>query len=83
MLWDEWKQYASDEARWATSTEKGLLKAEYLTGYVLRLWFEEVLDVSIYELDFERLFINEEPGPALLPLRNFERFRFVRGDGAL
>ena len=83
MLWDEWKQYASDEARWVTSTEKGLLKAEYLTGYVLRLWFEEVLDVSIYELDFEPLFITEEPGPALLPLRKSERFRFVRGDGVL
>lgn len=83
MLWDEWKTYASDESHWLGSHERGLLKAEYLTEYVLRLWFEEVLDVSIYELDFAPLLIDENPGPALLPLRILERFQFVRGDGGL
>jgi hypothetical protein len=59
---------SSDEAHWTASVEKGLLKAEYLTGYVLRLWFEEVLDASIYDLDFAPLLIEEDPGIALLPL---------------
>ncbi len=83
MLWDEWKSLASDESLWLDSSEKGLLKAEHLENYRLRLWFEEVLDVSIYELDFEPLLVDEDPGVALLPLRDLERFRFVRGEGAL
>ncbi len=47
--WQEWKQLAVDERNWHKSQEKGLLKAEYVRDYVLRLWFEEDLDVSIYE----------------------------------
>jgi hypothetical protein len=83
MMWDEWRNYANDESHWTESVEKGLLKAEYLAGYVLRLWFEEPLDVSIYDLDFAPLLIEEDPGMALLPLRDLERFQFVRGDGGL
>lgn len=83
MLWDEWKTYANDESRWANITDRGLLKAEYLENYVLRLWFEEDLDVSIYDLDWKPLLVEETPGPALLPLRNLERFQFVKGDYAL
>ena len=46
-----------DESRWANHQERGVLKAEYLTHFVLRVWFEEDLDVSIYELDFRPLFV--------------------------
>ena len=83
MLWDEWRACASDESRWIESNERGLLKAEYLQDYLLRLWFEEDLDVCIYDLDWKPLLIDEEPGSALLPLRDVERFQFVKGDYAL
>ena len=49
----------------------------------MRLWFEEELAVSIYDLDFYPLLIEENPGPALLPLRDQERFQFVIGNYAL
>ncbi len=52
MNWKEWRDFADNESRWENHEEKGLLKAEYVRDYVLRLWFEDVLDVSIYELDF-------------------------------
>ena len=83
MTWDEWRVYAQDASRWVDSKEKGLLKAEHLEGYVLRLWFEESLDVSIYDLDWQSLLLNEHPGKVLLPLRDLERFAFVKGDYAL
>ncbi|MGD1898225.1 MAG: hypothetical protein ACFB16_14870 [Phormidesmis sp.] len=82
-LWDEWKNYASDESHWTGVTERGLLKAECLENYVLRLWFEEDLDVAIYDLDWKPLLVDETLGPALLPLRKPERFQFVKGDYAL
>ncbi len=72
-----------NESNWKNRQEKGLLKAEYLTDYVLRLWFEEDLDVSIYELDFGPLITEEYPGEVLLSLRDKERFRKVRGDYTL
>jgi hypothetical protein len=83
MKWQEWQDYARDESIWQNAEEKGLLKAEYLEGYVLRLWFEEDLDVSIYELDFYPLLNGDHPGTALLPLRDQARFQFVIGDYAL
>ena len=83
MSWNEWKALASDENHWTSVDEKGLLKAEHLQDYVLRLWFEEDLDVSIYDLDWTALLIDEEPAAALLPLRDLERLRFVKGDYAL
>ncbi|QQE67276.1 hypothetical protein GFS31_39890 [Leptolyngbya sp. BL0902] len=83
MKWESWQLLAHNPTYWQNSAEKGLLKAEYLGDYTLRLWFEEDLDVSIYDLDFYPLLIEEDPGPALRPLRQIERFQFVKGDYAL
>ncbi len=83
MKWQEWQTAADDETLWVDNKEKGLLKAEYLNGYVLRLWFEEDLDVSIYDLDFYPLFVEDNPGGVFELLRNKERFRQVIGDYAL
>jgi hypothetical protein len=83
MKWEAWRSLASDETHWQNVEEKGLLKAESLGDYRLQLWFEETLDVAIYELDFYPLLVEEDPGPALLPLRDKERFQFVKGDYAL
>ena len=82
--WGEWRVCASDESQWLNAEEKGLLKAEYLERYVLRLWFEEDLDVSVHDLDWKRLLLDEYLGSALLlPLRDIKRFKFVKGDYAL
>jgi hypothetical protein len=83
MKWQEWSQFAKNEAYWQNHEERGLLKAEHVRDYVLRLWFEEDLDVSIYELDFYPLLMEEDPGEVFLPLRDRERFRLVAGDYAL
>ncbi len=83
MKWTEWQNLADDESRWVNHTEKGLLKAEYLSDYLLRLWFEEELDVSIYELDFQSLFVEENPGGVFELLKDKQRFQMVRGDYAL
>jgi len=83
MKWKEWEVVANDEALWHNHEEKGLLKAEYISGYKLRLWFEEDLDVSIYELDFQPLFVEDNPGGVFEVLRDKERFRLVTGDYAL
>jgi hypothetical protein len=83
MKWKEWSRLASDEALWQNHEEKGLLKADYLRDYVLRLWFEESAGVTVYELDFYPLIVEENPGGVFRPLRNLERFRQVVGDYAL
>jgi hypothetical protein len=83
MRWQEWNEVANDEGRWQNQIEKGLLKAEYLYDYVLRLWFEEELDVAIYELDFYPLIITDNPGGVFAALRDQARFRFVEGNYAL
>jgi hypothetical protein len=83
MKWKEWSRVASDEALWQDHEEKGLLKAECLRDYVLRLWFEESAGATVYELDFYPLIVEEDPGEAFRPLRNLERFRQVVGDYAL
>jgi hypothetical protein len=83
MNWQEWRNYAEDEQHWVNHDERGLLKAEYVEGFVLRLRFEEELDVSIYELDFAPLFVANNPGGLFAPLRAVERFRLVAGDYAL
>ena len=83
MNWKEWHELAENETLWQDHEEKGLLKAEYVRDYVLRLWFEDELDVSIYELDFYPLLMADDAGEAFLPLRNKERFRLVEGDYAL
>jgi Cthe_2314-like HEPN len=83
MLWDKWKAAAQDKTRWLDTNEKGLLKAEYIENYVLRLWFEEGQYFSIYDLDWKPMILEENPGSVLMPLRNIERFRIVKGDYAL
>lgn len=82
-MWKEWHDFARHYAFWQNHEEKGLLKAEYVRDYVLRLWFEEELDVSIYDLDFYPLVVQENPGGVFRPLRDKERFRFVEGRYAL
>lgn len=37
MQWKEWTTVADNEALWQNHQEKGLLKAEYVKDYVLRL----------------------------------------------
>jgi hypothetical protein len=83
MSWQEWREYADNESLWRDHQEKGLLKAEYLHDFVLRLWFEDDLDVSIYELDLYPLIIEDDPGPVFLRLRDRDQFRLVEGDYAL
>lgn len=83
MNWKEWHELAKNEALWQDHQEKGLLKAEHVRDYVLRLWFEDDLDVSIYELDFYPLLMEDDPGEVFLPLRDKARFRLVDGDYAL
>ena len=83
-MWKEWRDYAQKhEALWQNRLEKGLLKAEHVQDYVLRLWFEEELDVSIYELDFYPLVVSENPGGVWSPLRDKEHFCFVEGNYTL
>lgn len=83
MKWKEWQEVARNERFWQNHEEKGLLKAKYLQDYVLQLWFEEELDVSIYELDFHPLIVQEDPGEVFMPLRDKERFGFVEGNYTL
>ena len=83
MQWEEWITMASNENYWRGHAEKGLIKAEYVRDYILRLWFEENLDVSIYELDFYPLMVEKNPGGVFLPLKDRERFRLVEGNYAL
>lgn len=83
MKWKKWSELSSNESKWQNHQERGLLKAEYVKDYILRLWFEEDRDVSIYELDFYPLFVDEYPGEVLLPMRNKKKFRQVKGDYTL
>jgi len=62
MNWQEWQRYADDERNWIDNDERGLVKAEYLHDFILRLWFEEAIGVSLYELDFRLLFVEHNPG---------------------
>ena len=70
MRWSEWRAVADDPSKWTGRWERGLLKVEYVTDYTLRLWFEEELDVSIYELDFRPLLIEDDPGVVFQSLRD-------------
>ncbi|GAB4158286.1 MAG: hypothetical protein Fur0021_28050 [Candidatus Promineifilaceae bacterium] len=83
MNWQEWQDYANDERNWIDHDERGLLKAEHVRDYVLRLWFEEDMDVSIYELNLRPLLVENNPGGVFESLRDPERFRLVEGDYAL
>ncbi len=83
MEWREWYAVADDPTRWKGREEKGLLKAEYVRDYVLRLWFEDEMDVSISELDFRPLVVEGNPGGVFEALKDQERFKRVRGEYAL
>jgi hypothetical protein len=83
MNWQEWSVVAEDASLWNHHAEKGLLKAEHVRDYILRLWFEDEMDVSIYELDFYPLIVADNPGGVFAVLQNLERFRQARGDYAL
>ena len=83
MKWKEWTEFSSNESIWRDHEEKGLLKAEHVRDYILRLWFEEDSEVSIYELDFYSLIVEENPGEIFLPLRDKERFKLAKGDYTL
>lgn len=83
MKWKEWQLLADDESRWVNHQERGLLKAEHVTNHILRLWFEETLDVSIYELDFYPLFVEENPGGVFEALKDGKRFMMAQADYAL
>ncbi|MBI4787260.1 MAG: DUF2442 domain-containing protein [Chloroflexi bacterium] len=83
MNWQEWTSAADNASLWENKEEKGLLKAEQLDNYVLRLWFQDGLDVSVYELDFYSLVVEENPGGVFAPLKDKERFQGVRGEYAL
>jgi hypothetical protein len=83
MKWKEWAVVADNETLWRNHEEKGLLKAEYVSDYILRLWFEEDLDVSIYELDFYPLLVEDNPGGVFVTLKDKKRFRRVEGNYAL
>jgi hypothetical protein len=83
MKWQEWSALAEDTLYWQNREEKGLLKAEYIRDYILRLWFDDEQDVSVYELDFRPLFVEDNPGGVFEALRNRRRFSTARGDYAL
>ena len=83
MKWKEWYKLANDKKYWQDREEKGLLKAEYVGDYTLRLWFEEEMDVSIYELDFYPLMVEDNPGGVFSSLQDKDRFYLVEGDYAL
>ena len=83
MKWQEWLTLADNASLWQGQSERGLLKADYVDAYTLRLWFEDDLDVSIYELDFSPLVVDENPGGVFVALKQRKRFRVVRGEYAL
>lgn len=83
MQWQEWLALADNAQLWQGQSEKGLLKAEYVDGYTLRLWFENAFDVSIYELDFYPLVVQDNSGGVFRALQERARFQIVRGEYAL
>ncbi len=98
MKWKKWAAFAKNERNWQNHYERGLLKAEHVRDYILQLWFEEdsdvsiyeldfypliVEEISIYELDFYPLIVEENPGGVFLPLKDKRRFRLVKGEYVL
>jgi len=72
-MWKEWFKKARDESSWNNHEEKGLLKAEYIRDYTLRLWFEEdpgevflpLRDVERFRLvkgDYSLIWLNPDTG---------------------
>lgn len=65
MKWQERNTVADDPSLGKNRQEKGLLKAECVRNYVLRLWFDDEMDVSMHELDFQPLIVKHNPGGTL------------------
>lgn len=70
-MWYELEEYLNSKN---IIVEKGILKVEYVDEYVLQIWFEENLDVSIYELDFFPIISSEGAGEVFKPLLSKDRF---------
>ncbi len=72
MKWEKWSKFGANESYWQNHYEKGLVKAEYIKDYTLRLCFRDDTDISIYELDFYPLIVEENPGKIMLPFKRQE-----------
>ena len=86
MKWAEWEEYNRSKD-WTDNIERGLLKAEYIgshkDSFYLRLWFEEDLDVSIYDLDISDLFFYDNPGGVYEILKDSQCFQAPEGKYSL
>lgn len=80
MNWNEWLDFSNNHN---FASEKGILKVDYLGEYTLRIWFEEELDVSIYELDFEPLLSSSKEGTVFQALKDKARFALAQGNHSL
>lgn len=63
--------------------EKCILKVDYLGEYILTIWFEEEMDVSIYELNFEPLLNSAKENTVFQSLKDKERFAMAQGNYSL
>lgn len=81
--WQAWREWADDETHWIDAAEPGLLKVEPVHDYVLRLWFGDPVEPTVYELDFGPLLLEHNPGGVFAPLREKARFLQVEGHYAL
>jgi hypothetical protein len=68
MKWQEWLTLADNANLWQGQSEKGLLNANYIDAYTLRLWFEDDLDVLIYEFTTGHFLIDHLCGMLLSKL---------------
>ena len=83
MRWNEWQAHASNTSNWENQFERGLIKVEHIRDHLLHLWFEEDKDVTIYELDFAALTVDDNPGGVFAPLAEVSNFSVVKGEYAL
>ncbi|GAB2189808.1 hypothetical protein MAH1_14160 [Sessilibacter sp. MAH1] len=70
-MWNELEAYLSSNN---VIIEKGILKVEYIDGYILQIWFEEDLNVSIYNLDFLPIISSPDAGEVFNRLLNKNLF---------
>ena len=83
MNWQEWTELADNEALWLDYEETGLSKAEHLYDHGLRVTFADDSGVLIFDLDWEPLFVDQNPGGVFQVLADERRFSVVRGEYAL
>ncbi|GAB2198503.1 hypothetical protein [Sessilibacter sp. MAH4] len=70
-MWNELEAYLSSNN---VIIEKGILKVEYIDEYILQIWFEEKLNVSIYNLDFLPIISSPDAGEVFNRLLNKNLF---------